>query len=99
MMIIGDIGSIAGILFILLIMLSGRMEIWHIYLGVGISSISAAILNPAFKAAVSDLVSEEMYSQASGLIQLASSAQYLISPLVAGFLSVLLISSSSYSSI
>ncbi|WP_409177098.1 MFS transporter [Brevibacillus fortis] len=86
MMIIGDIGSIAGILFILLVMLSGRMELWHIYFGVGISSISAAILNPAFKAAVSDLVSEEMYSQASGLIQLASSAQYLISPLVAGFL-------------
>ncbi|MBG9943792.1 MFS transporter [Brevibacillus formosus] len=86
MMIIGDLGSIAGILFILLVMLSGRMELWHIYLGVGISSISAAILNPAFKAAVSDLVSEEMYSQASGLIQLASSAQYLISPLVAGFL-------------
>ncbi|MGG4459713.1 MFS transporter [Brevibacillus porteri] len=86
MMIIGDIGSIAGILFILLVMLSGRMELWHIYLGVGISSISAAILNPAFKAAISDLVSEEMYSQASGLIQLASSAQYLISPLVAGFL-------------
>ncbi|MFG0212336.1 MFS transporter [Brevibacillus porteri] len=86
MMIIGDIGSIAGILFILLVMLSGRVELWHIYLGVGISSISAAILNPAFKAAVSDLVSEELYSQASGLIQLASSAQYLISPLVAGFL-------------
>ncbi|NTU21226.1 MFS transporter [Brevibacillus sp. HB1.2] len=86
MMIIGDIGSIAGILFILLVMLSGHMELWHIYLGVGISSLSAAILNPAFKAAVSDLVSEEMYSQASGLIQLASSAQYLISPLVAGFL-------------
>ncbi|WP_244944352.1 MFS transporter [Brevibacillus brevis] len=62
------------------------MELWHIYLGVGISSISAAILSPAFKAAVSDLVSEERYSQASGLIQLASSAQYLISPLVAGFL-------------
>ncbi|ATF11259.1 MFS transporter [Brevibacillus brevis X23] len=86
MMIIGDIGSITGILFILLVMLSGHMELWHIYLGVGISSLSAAILNPAFKAAVSDLVSEEMYSQASGLIQLASSAQYLISPLVAGFL-------------
>lgn len=68
MMIIGDLGSIAGILFILLVMLSGRIELWHIYFGVGTSSISAAILNPAFKAAVSDLVSEEMYSQASGLI-------------------------------
>lgn len=86
LMIIGDIGSIAGILFILFAIWSGRLELWHIYLGVAISSISAAILGPAFKAAVSDLVSEEMYSQASGLIQLAGSAQYLISPLVAGLL-------------
>ncbi|KEQ23271.1 MFS transporter [Paenibacillus tyrfis] len=86
MMILGDAGSIAGILFILFIMMSGNVDLWHIYLGVALSSVSAAIQIPAYKAAVSDLVSEEQYSQASGLIQLAGSAQYLISPMIAGFL-------------
>lgn len=86
MMIIGDSGSIAGLLFILFFMLTGSIELWHIYIGVVMSAISASILSPAYKAAVSDLVSEEKYAQASGLIQLAGSAQYLISPIIAGFL-------------
>ncbi len=86
MMIIGDAGAVTGLLFILLIMLSGSIELWHIYTGVALSSVFAAIQNPAYKAAISDLVSEEMYSRASGLIQLAGSAQYLISPIAAGLL-------------
>ncbi len=86
MMIIGDLGAISGVLFILLVMLSGSMELWHIYIGVAMSSVFAAIQSPAYKAAVSDLVSEKLYSQASGLVQLAGSAQYLISPILAGFL-------------
>ncbi len=86
MMIIGDLGAITGLVFILLVMLSGSIELWHIYIGVALSSIFAAIQIPAYKATVTDLVSEELYSRASGLIQLAGSAQYLISPIVAGFL-------------
>ena len=86
MMIVGDAGAIIGVLFILLIQLWGSLELWHIYLGVAISSVFVSIHNPAYKAAVSDLVTEELYSKASGLIQLAGSAQYLISPIIAGFL-------------
>ncbi|MTI81453.1 MAG: MFS transporter [Firmicutes bacterium] len=86
MMIIGDAGAITGVLFVLLVMLWGSVELWHIYFGIAMSSIFVAIHNPAYKAAVTDLVTEELYSKASGLIQLAGSAQYLISPIVAGFL-------------
>lgn len=86
MMIMGDAGAVIGLVFILLVMCTGNIELWHIYTGVALSSVFAAIQNPAYKAAVTDLVSEELYSRASGLIQLAGSAQYLISPIVAGFL-------------
>ena len=85
-MIIGDAGAVTGLLFILLVMLSGSIELWHIYIGVAMSSVFAAVQSLAYKAAVSDLVSEELYSQVSGLVQLAGSAQYLISPIIAGFL-------------
>ncbi len=86
MMIIGDAGAIIGVLFILLIMLRGSFQLEYIYGGVAISSLFTAVQSPAYKAAVSDLVSEELYSQASGLVQLAGSAQYLISPIIAGLL-------------
>ena len=86
MMILGDAGAITGLLFIFLVILSGNIELWQIYIGVAMTSVFAAIQSPAYKAAVSDLVSEELYSQVSGLIQLAGSAQYLISPIIAGLL-------------
>ena len=87
MMIIGDIGSAAGVAFIwFLLKYQGNIELWQIYLGVSISSIFLALQSPAYKASITDLLTEEQFAKASGLVQLASSAQYLVSPIVAGFL-------------
>ena len=87
MMIIGDIGSATGVAFIwFLLKYQGNIELWQIYLGVSISSIFLALQSPAYKASITDLLTEEQFAKASGLVQLASSAQYLVSPIVAGFL-------------
>ena len=45
----------------------------------------SSLLEPSYKATVSDLLTEDQYSKASGLNQLGS-AKYLISPLIAGFI-------------
>lgn len=86
MMILGDLGSAMGLVFILYMISIGINEIWPIYLGVTISSIFVAIQNPAYKASVTDLISEEAYSKASGFMQLAESSRFLVSPIIAGFL-------------
>jgi MFS family permease len=86
MMVFGDLGATLGLLFIFLMMLNGDIELWHIYLGIAISSIFSAFQEPAYKAMVTDLLPENLYAKASGLMQLASSAQYLISPFLAGIL-------------
>lgn len=86
MMVIGDVGSASGLVFILFMMMTGHIELWHIYLGVTLSSLFIAIQSPAYKASVTDLLSEEQFAKASGLIQLSSSSQYLISPVLAGIL-------------
>lgn len=86
MMIIGDIGCASGLIFILIMVLSGNIQLWQIYLGVTISSVFFALQSPAYKASVTDLLTEEQFSKATGLIQLASSAQFLFSPILAGFL-------------
>lgn len=82
----GDFGSGAGILFILITLLGGDLQPWAIYTGVSVSSIFNALQSPAYKAAVTDLLTEEQFAQAGGLVQLASSAQHLISPFAAGLL-------------
>lgn len=86
LMIIGDLGATTGLIFILASMLAGYTGLWRIYTGAALSSVFASIQIPAYKAVVTDLVTEEYYSKASGLIQLAGSAQYLISPIIAGVL-------------
>ncbi|WP_370575895.1 MFS transporter [Methanomethylovorans sp.] len=86
MMIIGDLGATLGLIFIFYMMLDGNIELWHIYLGIAASSVFTAFQEPAYKALITDLLPEAQYAKASGLMQLASSAQYLISPFLAGIL-------------
>ena len=86
MMILGDLGSASGLVFILGMMLAGNPELWHIYLGVTVTSVFVALQSPAYKASVTDLLTEDQFSKASGLVQLASSAQHLFSPVIAGVL-------------
>lgn len=86
MMILGDSLSASGLLFILFCMLSGKAALWQICVGVTISSVFSALLEPAYKATVSDLLSEDEYSKASGLVQIAGSSKFLISPVLAGIL-------------
>jgi len=86
MMILGDVCSAIGLLFILIIMLIGEPSLWQIYVGVTFSSIFVSLLEPAYKATITDLLSEEQYAKASGLVQLASASKYLLSPVLAGIL-------------
>lgn len=86
LMVIGDSLSAIGLIFILICFLNGEVLLWQICVGVTISSVFASLLEPAYKATITDLLNPEQYSKASGMVQIASSAKYLISPLLAGFL-------------
>ncbi|PKL18516.1 MAG: MFS transporter [Spirochaetae bacterium HGW-Spirochaetae-5] len=86
MIIIGDTGSAGGVLFLMITMLTGDINLLEIYSGVAIISTFAALQNPAWKASITDLLTEDQFSRGSGLMQLASSAQHLISPVMAGLL-------------
>lgn len=86
MMFIGDLGAAVGTLTIVLLMNHLQSGIWFIYLGTVISSVFGALQEPACKASVTDLLPKDLYDKGSGLMQLSSSSQYLISPLIAGIL-------------
>ncbi len=86
LMMIGDGFSAFGILYILICMMQGECAIWQIGVGVFISSTFQALLSPAYSATISDLLTKDEYSKASGLISIAGNSRYLISPMIAGFL-------------
>ena len=86
LMMIGDGCSAVGILFILFCMLKGGASLTQICIGVTISSVFSSLLEPSYRATVTDLLDVEEYSRASGMVSLAGSARYLISPVLAGTL-------------
>lgn len=86
LMMIGDGFSALGILYILFCMQTGGASLTQICIGVTISSVFSSLLEPAYRATVSDILEQEDYSKASGLVSLAGSARYLISPILAGIL-------------
>jgi MFS family permease len=86
MMIIGDGCSALGLIYILICMATGHISEWQVYLGVGFNSVFIALLEPSFKATITDLLTKEQFAKASGLVQIAGSSKLLLSPFIAGFL-------------
>jgi MFS transporter, DHA3 family, macrolide efflux protein len=83
---LSDLGSGLGILFIAIMIWTKHFEIWQIYLGVGFSSLCNGIQVPAYQAAITQLVPKDFYAQASGMMQGASSAYFLVSPILGSLL-------------
>ncbi len=86
LMMIGDGLSALGLLYILICMYSGGAKLYQICIGVCVSSIFSSLLEPAYRSTVTDLLTAEEFSKASGMVSLAGSARYLISPVLAGLL-------------
>ena len=86
LMIIGDLFSGLGLVYILWNIQAGEKSIVPIFLGITFSSIFTSLLEPSYRATLTDILDEENYAKASGLIQAAGSAKYLISPVIAGMI-------------
>ena len=86
LMMIGDGFSGLGILFILICMKSGSATLVQICIGVTVSAIFSSLLEPAYRSTITDILTKEEFSKANGLVSLAGSARYLVSPVIAGFL-------------
>lgn len=86
LMIVGDLLSGLGLLAMLILMRAGNIEVWQICLCVGFESAFVSLLDPAYKATITDLLTEEDYAKASGMVGIASSSKFLISPVIGGLL-------------
>lgn len=86
MMILGELFSGLGLVICLISVMSANPSIFVICSGVAISSLFSALMEPAFKATITDLLCEEDYARAGGMVQIAFNSKLLISPAVAGLL-------------
>ncbi len=85
-LILSDAGAGLSTLAIVLLLLSGHLQIWHIYLAVCASSIFGAFRWPALSASTTQLVPKKQFGRANGLLQVVQAGQVVISPVLAGVL-------------
>jgi len=85
-MIISDVGGCLTILSVILLLLFGELEPWHIYPLVFIGGIFDTLRWPALTAATTQLVPREQFGRSSGMLQIIQAGTVLVSPLVAGAL-------------
>lgn len=71
-----------------LLLLAGRLEVWHIYLTNAVSSIFSAFQWPAYSAATTLLVPKKHLGRASGMVQFSEAAARIFSPVLGGLLVV-----------
>lgn len=86
LMIVGDLFSGLGLLYVLWNIQTGSDSMIPIFLGVTFNAVFVALLDPSFKATITELLTEEEYAKASGMVQVAGNAKFLISPALAGLL-------------
>ena len=87
-MILNDCGSAFTTLLILILLLTGRLQVWHIYLSTFFNASFSAFQWMAYSASTTMLVPKEHLGRASGMIQIGDSVSMLVSPALAGALFV-----------
>lgn len=85
-MIISDAGAGICTLIIVFLILNNKLQLWHIYLLMGISSVFNAFQWPAFISMSSAMVEHKDIGRVGGMMQLAQGVSYVISPMLGGVL-------------
>lgn len=85
-MMLSDLASGLSTVIVLILMTSGRLEIWHLYVTGAFSGAFQAFQFPAYSAAVTMMLPKEQYARANGMISLAGSASRILAPVAAGIL-------------
>jgi MFS transporter, DHA3 family, macrolide efflux protein len=85
-MVLADLGAGLMTVFLLAMFWLGRLELWNLYLAVGMVGIFEAFQEPAFSASISLLVPRQDYTCSNALLGLGRSAARMLSPAFAGLL-------------
>ena len=72
---------------VLILLASGRLEIWHIYIVNTITGLMNAFQSPAAAVSVGMMVPKEKYARVSGLNSFSSSLIAVVTPMLAAFVS------------
>lgn len=84
LLILCDTGAALSTLLLAVLIYTGRLELWHVYLATGLSAGFGAFQGPGYSATVPLLVAKQDLPRASSMAQLAAGIAQIVSPALAG---------------
>jgi DHA3 family macrolide efflux protein-like MFS transporter len=87
-MLLSDTGAGLSSLSVAVMLLTGELEVWHVYAAGFFNSAFSTFQWPAYSAATSLLVPKEHLGRAAGMAQIGQAISYLAAPAIAGALFV-----------
>jgi len=89
-MILSDSLAASGTLMVSVLLFSGHLAVWHVYIASFLDSTASTLQWPAHSAATSLMVPKEHLGRAGGLTQIGQAISQLVAPAAAGALYVTL---------
>ncbi|MEU4781489.1 amino acid adenylation domain-containing protein [Micromonospora sp. NPDC023633] len=87
-MVCADSFAACGTVVLAVLLWTGRAQLWHVFAALTVSALATAFQQPAYLAAVTQLVPKRYYGRANGLISLGTATSTVLAPLVGGALVV-----------
>lgn len=85
-MIYCNLAAAACTLAVLLLLATGRLQVWHTYVNTTLLSVIGSFTGLVFSTTVTSLVPKKHYGRSSGMTSTAQAAAQILPPLIAGML-------------
>lgn len=85
-MILSDLLSGIVSIMILILFITGNLEVWHLFITEGLLGAFESFQIPAYSSAITMLIPKDKYTRASGMRSFSSYASQVFAPILGGFL-------------
>ncbi|MEH0844483.1 amino acid adenylation domain-containing protein [Micromonospora sp. CPCC 205711] len=85
-MIFADCLAATGTVSLALLLWWGQLQLWHVFTAITVTAVATAFQQPAYQAAVTQLVPKRYYGRANGIVSLGTATSTVLAPLVGGAL-------------
>jgi MFS transporter, DHA3 family, macrolide efflux protein len=89
MMLLYDFMSLAALAVLIVLQISGNLQVWQLYAAAIVQGIGYAFQSPSYSAAISIMVPKKQFTRANGLMSLLNDGPEVFGPLLAGGLYML----------
>ncbi|MCW3815757.1 amino acid adenylation domain-containing protein [Micromonospora sp. DR5-3] len=81
-----DSAAATGTVALGLLLWLGELQLWQVFAAITVTAVSSAFQQPAYLAAVTQLVPKRYYGRANGMVSLGGATSSLLAPLIGGAL-------------